>query len=252
MRSEPRHPRAAAWLLAAVLGCAVDTASAQALSNDTLTRAQVEAAAVEVAQDPNLPGTKKDRTLQFKEWQSERAQEPDVDLPQWLKQFALWVSEAGRVAMWAVGVVGVALFLVGLRHWVKVRAEARGVRPRGLPSHVGELDIRPETLPDRIGAAARTLWQRGEHRAALSLLYRGALSRLVHTHAVPIRAASTEGDCLRLARGHLGDAPERFFAQLVTAWQLAVYGGRLPEADQVLALCDAFDTQLARRTEAAA
>ena len=47
------------------------------------------------------------------------------------------------------------------------------------PTHVRDLDIRPETLPADIGAAARQLWERGEQRAALALLYRGMLSRLV-------------------------------------------------------------------------
>jgi len=77
----------------------------------------------------------------------------------------------------------------------------------------------------------------------LSLLYRGALSRLVHQHAVPIRAASTEGECVALAAARL--APERsaFFGRLVSAWQLAVYGARLPESSSVLALCADFDTQ---------
>ena len=49
----------------------------------------------------------------------------------------------------------------------------------------------------RRGCAA--LWDRGDHRAALALLYRGLLSRLVHVHRVPIRDSSTEGDCLALA-----------------------------------------------------
>ena len=54
-----------------------------------------------------------------------------------------------------------------------------------------------------IGAAARVLWDRGDHRAALALLYRGMLSRLAHVHRIPIRDSSTEGDCLALAASHL-------------------------------------------------
>ena len=105
------------------------------------------------------------------------------------------------------------------------------------------LDIRPETLPDAVGAAAAQLWQQGEHRAALSLLYRGALSRLVHGHAVPIRAASTEGECVALARSRLDAQAAAFFARLVAAWQLAVYGARLPDALQVTEMCREFDLQ---------
>ena len=64
-------------------------------------------------------------------------------------------------------------------------------------------------FPPDIGAAARALWDRGEHRAALALLYRGMLSRLAHVHRVPIRDSSTEGDCLALAASHLTETTAR-------------------------------------------
>jgi hypothetical protein len=109
---------------------------------------------------------------------------------------------------------------------------------------VRDLDIRPDSLPADIGAAARALWQRGEARAALSLLYRGALSRLVHAHAVPIRSASTEGDCLRLASRSVSGEASAYFGRLVRAWQLAVYGAHQPDEASVHALCDEFDARL--------
>ena len=113
-----------------------------------------------------------------------------------------------------------------------------------LPSHVRELDIRPESLPADIGAAVRALWLAGERRAALSLLYRGALSRLVHSYGVAIGDASTEGDCVRLARGALPTASADFVAALVQAWQVAVYGDRVLATEHVLRLCDDFDRRL--------
>jgi hypothetical protein len=58
---------------------------------------------------------------------------------------------------------------------------------------------------------------------------------------VPIRAASTEGECVALARARLDAERGTFFARLVSAWQLAVYGARLPDAQQALALCRDFD-----------
>jgi len=109
---------------------------------------------------------------------------------------------------------------------------------------VREVDIRPESLPTDIGAAVRELWLAGEHRAALSLLYRGALSRLVHSYQVAIGDASTEGDCVRLARAALPPPRGDFVTALVDAWQLAVYGGRPLAAEHVLRLCADFDRLL--------
>jgi hypothetical protein len=105
---------------------------------------------------------------------------------------------------------------------------------------VQDLDIRPESLPDNIGAAARTLWDSGEHRAALSLLYRGVLSRLVHVHNIPIRDSSTEGDCLRLTATRLREEQRNYVALLIQIWQHAVYGGQQPETASLHTLCDGF------------
>ena len=107
-----------------------------------------------------------------------------------------------------------------------------------------ELDIRPESLPADVGAAVRAMWLAGERRAALSLLYRGALSRLVHSYAVPIGDASTEGDCVQLARAALPAPRSDFVGALVHAWQLFVYGGRPLATEQVLRLCADFDRLL--------
>ncbi|HET7796154.1 MAG TPA: DUF4129 domain-containing protein [Rhizobacter sp.] len=233
-----------AWLLAlALLGgpaAAAEPASAP-------TRAQVTEAVEQVRKDRDLGGTRLQKTLRFKDTETQKPPDPktaESGFWAWLRDFSRWLTEAGRIVVWVLAAIAVAAVLVGLRHWVRVRAGAvRGPGP-ALPSHVRELDIRPESLPERIGAAAAALWQRGEHRPALSLLYRGALSRLVHQHAVPIRAASTEGECAALAAVRL--APERsaFFGRLVQAWQLAVYGARLPDTASVLALCAEFDVQL--------
>ena len=210
------------------------------------TRQQVNAELDQLRTDPSLGGTHKQKTLRLKEQdpfkKTPKKAEPNPFLS-WMRDFSRWMTDAGRVMVWALAALAVALFIVGLRHWVRVRAgRVKGVGAK-LPSHVRDLDIRPESLPEQIGASAAALWQRGEHRAALSLLYRGALSQLVHQHAVPIRAASTEGECVALAAARL--APERsaFFGRLVRAWQLAVYGARLPESSSVLALCAEFDSQ---------
>lgn len=220
----------------------------QAAEPATPTRQQVTAEMDQLRQDPDLAGKHKQKTLRFKDdgKKEDPKAKPDKPTrwPDWLRGFSRWVSDVGRWGVWLLAALAVALFMVGLRHWVKVRGEAVA-RPRAaLPSHVRDLDIRPESLPDDVGSAAAALWQRGEQRMALSLLYRGALSRLVHAHAVPIRSASTEGECVALARPRLPAAAGDYVARLVQAWQLAVYGGRAPASAEVLALCRDFEPRL--------
>jgi hypothetical protein len=254
VRSERRQAFCCASLAALLVSAALLAGPAHAAdAASSPTREQVSREVESLRQDPNLSGKHKEKTLRLKEQRNDKKKDTSkAGTWTWLRDFAGWMTEAGRVAVWVVAAVLLALVLVGLRHWIRVRAGAvKGSAGGPLPSHVRDLDIRPESLPDRIGEAAAALWQKGEHRAALSLLYRGALSRLVHQHQVPIRAASTEGECLALAARRL--APERsaYFGQLVQAWQLAVYGARLPDDERVITLCREFDQHL-RRTGASA
>jgi hypothetical protein len=66
----------------------------------------------------------------------------------------------------------------------------------------------------------------------------------VHDHAVPVRAASTEGECATLATQHLDAERGAFVARLIGLWQLAVYGARLPDGSAVMAVCDEFNAHL--------
>ncbi|MEJ8855064.1 DUF4129 domain-containing protein [Variovorax robiniae] len=241
-RSERMRDRFIAVVLACAFACGVAQA---APSTDAPTREQVQAAADVVRADPNLPGTKTTKELRFKDREKKDKPEAKKDeIAPWLVDFFRAISEGGRVLVWVLGALLFAWVAVSLHRWVKVRADGARHAMDPLPSHVGVLDIRPETLPANIGDAAAGLWQRGQQRAALSLLYRGALSRLVHVQSVPVRAASTEGECVALASRVLAPAPQAFFAQLVDAWQLAAYGERLPATAGVLALCGDFDRHL--------
>ena len=227
---------ALAWLL---LAGAVPASRAA----EPITPEHVKAAAEAVQNDPLLGGQKTVRTLRWKADEREPERPPEPPAP-WLFELIRWMAESARVLMWLLGAAAVGVLLVTLRRWIRLRAEESGGSAFVFPSHVRDLDIRPESLPDDIGLAARALWLRGEQRAALSLLYRGALSRLVHGHAVPIRAASTEGECVHIASRTLSEPSSAFFARLVGAWQVAVYGAHIPETASVLALCDEFDRQL--------
>jgi hypothetical protein len=228
------------WLLAAGLAASF---AAHAQQRAAPTREQVQQAVEQLQADPNLAGKRRQKTLRFKTQQADKPPEP-VPRRQWLIDLFRWVADTSRFLVWALGAVALALVLVRLRHWIRWRGGASPHLAAGLPSHVRDLDIRRESLPADIGAAARALWERGQAHGALSLLYRGALSRLVHLHAVPIRAASTEEECVRLAARTLDRTDSDFLARLVQAWELTVYGSRLPDGTEVLALCAGFDTHL--------
>jgi hypothetical protein len=162
----------------------------------------------------------------------------------WILGLFRWLDQSARLLLWASAAMLAGMLVVYILRIVRARqAEAAGVEFTA-PTHVRDLDIRPETLPDDIGAAARALWDEGAHRASLALLYRGLLSRLAHVHRLPIRDSTTEGDCLTLAGTHLADARRAYTAQLVRVWQRAVYGGQPAATSAVYVLCDGFAAAL--------
>ena len=242
MRLRPEHLRglvAAAAFAMAPVWADEPVASASA----PMDAQHVQRVITEMKADPALNGQHTEHELRWKDRDTGKPESGGP--PHWLIQLVRWVANAGRAFVWVLGAIAVALFAVFAWRWASVRSDAARVRAGLLPSHVNELDIRPESLPADIAAAARALCRRGETRAALSLLYRGALSRLVHDHQVPIRAASTEGECVQLAAVVLSANGSAYFGRLVAAWQTEVYAGRPADAAEVAALCDAFDAHFA-------
>jgi hypothetical protein len=108
------------------------------------------------------------------------------------------------------------------------------------PEAVAGLDVRPESLPPDVPEAARNLFVRGETRAALALLYRGALAELIHRKGVEIPASATEGDCLLAAGSHLDPEAAGTFKVLTTCWQRLAYKDEAPGRDHFERLCEAW------------
>jgi hypothetical protein len=147
------------------------------------------------------------------------------------------VGEIARLLTWiAVGVL-IACAVYYLRRivpaWSAVPRKKRAV----LPSAIFGLEIAPESLPADVAAAALAAIEEGNVRGGLSLLYRGALSVLVHGNALEVAAGDTEGDCVRRVAAQTDAEKARFFSELVAAWQITAYAERLPDADALRALC---------------
>ena len=250
MRSgiEPRRRllrRAAVTLALAGLLTGPVTSAVEADSGKP-TREQISAAIAQLKADSNLGTEKKTRHL-VRNTTSSSTIPKSGDAPGWLKWIAgafSWLANTARALLWVGAIVLVAVLAIWIKRFLESRAGARSIALKfsAAPTHVRDLDIRPESLPDDIGRAALELWQRGEHRAAMALLYRGLLSRLAHVHGVPIRDSSTEGDCLALATTHLPAARSTYAGKLIRIWQRAVYGSTEPTLEEMQTLCAGFAT----------
>ena len=204
------------------------------------TRAEIKNAIEAVKADPNLAP---ERTVRSLKWV--RSSDPDEPNEprgsiQWLLDLMGWFAQSARVLVWVTVALLTGLLVVFVLRLIKERSPSMGPGRKIIPTHVQDLDIRPESLPDNIGSAARQLWDSGDHRAALSLLYRGLLSRLVHVHNIPIRDSSTEGDTLELTATRMREDKRDYVTRLIRVWQHAVYGGQAPGSGALHVLCDEF------------
>ncbi len=161
-------------------------------------------------------------------------------------KLASFFAEVSQALAWIAAGIGVAVLLVLARRYVLplLAHDPDTYRP---PDALFGLAVTPESLPDDVAGTAARLAREGRLREALSLLYRGALSVLVHRDHVPLAQGDTEGDCVRAARKALPRGGADYFGRLVAAWQRAAYAGRLPEAGEAQALASEWTPHFAPR-----
>jgi hypothetical protein len=160
-------------------------------------------------------------------------------------------AEISQALAWIAVGIGVVVLLALARRYLLplLDREPETYRP---PDALFGLAVTPESLPDDVAGTAARLAREGRLREALSLLYRGALSVLVHRDHLPLAEGDTEGDCVRAARKALPRGGADYFGRLVAAWQRAAYAGRLPEAGEAQALASEWTPHFAPRAAAGA
>lgn len=241
------HSPHKAWGLGLMIACGGAAAQDRApavLAAPAITRAETEAALAKLRADPNLPGERKIKTLR---WTNSRSEPATVEsAPTWLAGLFDYLAQTSSLIIWLGGGLGVGFAAIWLYRLTRTRMGKQTLRSAGSVSRVQAMDIRPESLPEDIGGAARALLSAGRTRDALSLLYRGALSRAVHRFGVFIGESYTEREALGAVKVSLDAARTQYFSELVLLWQRTVYAGEEAPPDSVSRLCSGFSSALDR------
>jgi Domain of unknown function (DUF4129) len=228
----------AAW--AASSGAPASAAANGAPIGTYLSRDEIRSAAAKLRADPNLGGERSLRTLRWNEANEAKTAAP---APRWLTGLFDFLAQSSSLLLWVVGALCVAIAVVWGIRVLRERAPAAAT-PEIEVKSVHGLDIRPESLPENIGAAALELLEGGREREALSLLYRGALSRAVHHHGIAIASSATEGEALRAVNATLDPPRAAYFSDLVALWQRTVYAGESVMREPIARLCRGFAESL--------
>jgi hypothetical protein len=163
---------------------------------------------------------------------NQREDGPEIDpgLESLFENFARVMSTITEAALWFLLGVAILLLIIYRDRWLHLFTRHRRVTGDYTPPEsLFGLDLRAESLPADIAAEARRLWGEGRHRAAMSLLYRGALATLVNRERLELHDSHTEGDILELARRALTDERHAYLAELTAIWQLIAYAHREPD-----------------------
>jgi hypothetical protein len=161
----------------------------------------------------------------------------------WMRAIGNGMAFAVENILWLGAGLLLALAALNYRHWwprLQTRL-APSLRPRPRSESLPEADA---PLPDDLVGAVRRLWQQGRARAALALLYRGALAQLAQRLDEPLPPGSTEADGLRRARRLADPDFGALFARTVSCWQAAAYAHRLPAGPEFEGLLDAWQRSL--------
>jgi hypothetical protein len=184
-------------------------------------------------------------------WRARRS-ESEVDQVRetgWLAELGQLMASALRTLSWLLmAALVVALIWSIARRW---QAGPQLQVDNAPPAQLFGLAISPDSLPSDVAAAARQALQEGRLREALSLLYRGALSVLVHQRGLRIGSGATEGDVLRLVQRLLPAAMSGYFERLLPTWVDLAYAHRQPQVEQLAALCAEYGEHFAAPSRSA-
>ncbi len=174
----------------------------------------------------------------------------------WLMALAEFFAKSARVIAWIGGTL-LVLFLIYLiaRH---VGLKGWGVGKRNdMPEVLFGLDVRPESLPENISAAASKLLFAGDIRGAVSLLYRAALVSLIQDGRIDIARGDTELELVARVRRAYGsdaggEAKSDYFANLVSVWQRIAYARQTLASADITSLIEAWSAHFSIRRGATA
>jgi hypothetical protein len=177
------------------------------------------------------------------QWQSRNpdkpAQKSDFD-PKSLWGIGYALARVAEVLLWVLAAAAVAYAL-----WFLARMLPRGrtLAPQAYrpPPALFGMELAPESLPPDVAAAAATLARAGKLREALSLLYRGALSSLVHKRGVQLLASHTEAEVLSLS----GQEVHAYLEKLIETWRLCAYARREPAPADIERLAQGYQRSFA-------
>ena len=217
----------AAVLFVAVCFIQIQTTTAHADVSGTAEESKTEITQILAAEDYHQRETSSyPKFLDYLDWTPE---EDEPDDWSWLN--LAWLATFVEIGLWILGIAIVLWIVYRLGLLEKLWSTPREAQPIP-PEKLFGMALDSKTLPDDILQAAGDRWQAGEQRAALSLMLRGWLLRMIQRYGCRFREGDTEADCLKVVKNQTELSAHDRFSRLINAWLRSAYAHQ-PTTEEV-------------------
>lgn len=184
-----------------------------------------------VLQHEDFGKTEKKEQWQLKDFKLKETElEQPKDFFRFLESIARFVASLVKPLIWlAAGIL--AAFIL---YYILAKTDFLGgiLKERKIyipPEELFGLKMTKASLPENIPGEAARLLDAGDFRGALSVLYRGALYRLVYRYSLEIPASATEGECVTMVSLNRTQDEIGYFRELTRVWLEMAYGHIRPD-----------------------
>lgn len=184
-------------------------------------------------------------TREIETWQAIDSDEPEpdddgeltrwwIDLIQGVGRIMSFIVEFG---LWIVLALLLCLVFLNRWRWLPYLGRQRATTPITSRIVLASGEVSADLLEDDVPAAVLRLWNSGDKRRALGLLYRSSILAAVIRHGVQLPPCATEGACAMAVGQQADTAQSDYFRRVVSAWIRCAYGNFVVDNDAVVTLC---------------
>ncbi len=230
----------------------------QAKTSTNISNAEAKQIITEVKSAEEF-GTKKKEMYWRKKQPDEKdkkKEESDVTNMDWLLNMIRVLSQllgvTTQALIWIAALALIAILAIAFFMWLpNLNMRNRETTSETKTAYLFGMEVSPESLPDDLAKTAMQLISEGKLHAAVSLLYRGALSHFIHNLGINLKGSATEGDCIRTVtrkEHNLSTSTLNFFQLLTFNWQLIAYAQRPPDIQTLQTLCQEWTQHFKAQT----
>ncbi len=194
----------------------------------------------EILSEPDFKTTREEyRWRYLGEWTTDETPERTEESTSVSFSFIGFIAQLFEFMLWILLGVGIIVLVIYGSRWIERWYPRQSKQPDyvATPRLLNQEIIIGQISPKDISQQAWTLWQSGNPVAAISLLYRGALSVLRTREGLTINDSATENECLRLVKHQQPVELTGYFSSLTRAWQNLAYAKRPPSEIEAQRLC---------------